>query len=101
MNQSANVVLVETEPGFTLVGLCRACGSGREALVAMVDEGILEPAGANPESWRFPAPSLRTARRAARLAQDLELNTIGVAVVLDLLARIEELEGRLRRAGLR
>jgi len=93
------LVLVDTEPSFTLGALCRACASERGTLIALVEEGILAPAGADPESWRFPAPELRTARTATRLARDFEMDLGTVALVLDLLARIEGLEARLRRAG--
>jgi chaperone modulatory protein CbpM len=92
-------VVVDADPSFTLGELCRACDGEREALIALVEEGFLDPAGADPESWRFPAPALRTARVATRLARDLELDLAGVAIVLDLLARIDELEARLRRSG--
>ncbi len=105
MEQSArfplDLVIVEVDPPFTLGALSRACGSEREALIALVREGILEPAGDDPDSWRFPAPALRTARTATRLARDLELDAGGVALVLDLLARIDQLEAQLRRGGLR
>jgi len=94
-------IVVDVEPRYTLGALCRACGSGREALIALVDEGILDPAGAGPDSWSFPAPALRTARAATRLARDLELNLAGVALVLELLTRIEELQARLQRTGAR
>jgi chaperone modulatory protein CbpM len=36
-------------------------------------------------------------RRAARLMHDLDINAAGVALALDLLDRIAELESRLRR----
>jgi chaperone modulatory protein CbpM len=94
-------VAVDVDPGFTLGSLCRACGVERATLIALVEEGILDPAGADPESWRFPAPALRTARTATRLAHDLELDLAAVALVLDLLTQIEMLEARLRRSGLR
>ncbi len=93
------LVVVDADPSFTLSGLCRACGSEREALIALVEEGILEPSGADPESWRFPAPALRTARTATRLARDLELDPAGVSLVLELLERIDHLEASLRRFG--
>lgn len=95
------LVIVEHDPGFTLSSLARACGSEREALVALVEAGVLDPSGADPQSWRFPAPALRTARTAVRLLRDLEMDPADVALVLGLLARIERLEAQLRRSGLR
>ena len=46
---------------------------------------------------RFHGDSLARMRLATRLMQDLEINTAGVALALDLLDRIAELESRLRR----
>lgn len=103
MEQSARfpleIVIVEADPSFTLGTLSRACGSEREALITLVREGVLDPAGDDPDSWRFPAPALHTARTATRLARDLELDPAGVALVLDLLARIDQLEAKLRCSG--
>jgi chaperone modulatory protein CbpM len=58
---------------------------------------VLQPRGTSLESWRFGGESLARIRLAARLARDLELNTPGVALALDLLDRIAELESRLAR----
>jgi len=48
-------------------------------------------------AWRFGGDSLARMRLATRLMQDLEINSAGVALALDLLDRIAELESRLRR----
>lgn len=95
--QALEVLLVDPEPSFTLSALSRACGSERATVIALVQEGILEPAGTAPDSWRFPSHALRTARLALRLARDLELDLASTALVLDLLARIERLEAQLHR----
>jgi chaperone modulatory protein CbpM len=49
--------------------------------------------------WRFSGSSLRRARLALRLSQDLEVNAPGVALALDLMDEIEELRARLHRLG--
>ena len=67
-----------------------------EAILAMVDEGILEPSGEDSSRWRFPASSILQARRVVRLQEDLGVNLTGAALVLDLLERIESLETQLR-----
>lgn len=95
------LVVVSAEASFTLDGLCRACGSERATLIALVEEGILDPAGTDPESWRFPNRALHTARIAKRLTDDMELDLAGLALVLDLLTRIDLLEARLQRCGSR
>ena len=91
--------VVEEEMQLTLVGLCRACRASTEQVVMLVNEGVLEPDGSEPQEWRFRGASLRRARIALRLARDLELNPAGVALVLDLMDEIESLKAHLRRAG--
>ncbi|HEY2929562.1 chaperone modulator CbpM [Piscinibacter sp.] len=91
--------VVEEELQLTLVGLCHACRTSSEQVVALVEEGVLEPAGRAPHEWQFSGPALRRARAALRLGRDLQLNAAGVALALDLLDEIETLRSRLRRAG--
>jgi len=90
-------VIVEEEVRYTLEDLCRACRVDTTQLVALVDEGVLEPAGRGPADWQFAGPSLPRARVALRLVRDLELDTTGVALVMDLLDEIESLRSQLRR----
>jgi chaperone modulatory protein CbpM len=91
-------IVVEEDVRFTLVELCRACGAERTQLLALVDEGVLDPAGGGPEDWVFSGSALL---RALRLVRDLEVSVAGAALVLDLLDEIETLRARLRRAGMR
>jgi len=91
--------VVEEEVQLSLVGLCHACHASSEQVVALVDEGVLEPAGRVPDEWQFGGAALRRARAALRLGRDLQLNAAGVALALDLLDEIEALRSRLRRAG--
>ncbi|WP_310449299.1 chaperone modulator CbpM [Sulfuritalea sp.] len=93
--------VVEEEVRFTLVELCQACSAEEEHVLAWVFEGVLEPAGSSPQDWRFSGESLRRARLALRLSQDLEINPPGVALALDLLDEIAALRARLQRAGVR
>ena len=92
-------IVVEHGLGFTLSELSQASCSSEQQLLALVDEGVLEPQGRSPADWVFDASSLRTARNALRLVDELALNPAGAALVLDLLAQIEHLHARLRLAG--
>ena len=93
--------VVEEEVRFTLVELCQACSAEQEHMLTWVFEGVLEPVGDSPQDWRFSGESLRRARLALRLSQDLEINPPGVALALDLLDEIAALRARLQRAGVR
>lgn len=89
-------VVVEDHVAFTFTALCRASGANAAQLHALVEEGLLQPAGSSPDDWLFSGPSLRRTREALRLAHDLHLDLSGVAIVMDLLTEIAWLRSRLR-----
>jgi chaperone modulatory protein CbpM len=91
--------VVEDQVHLSLVELCQACRAQEEQVTAWVFEGVLQPAGEQPANWRFGGDSLRRARVALRIARDLEVNSAGVALVLDLLDEIAALEARLQGMG--
>ena len=93
-------IVVEEEVVFSMSGLCQAAGASPAQVLALVDEGVLQPMGDAPQHWAFAGPSLRTTRTALRLNADLSLGTAGAALVLELLQEINALRARLRRAGL-
>lgn len=61
----------------------------------LVEAGVLEPRGAAPDTWSFPASALVRARATARLVNDLGVNLAGAAVILDLIEERDRLERRL------
>jgi chaperone modulatory protein CbpM len=89
--------VVEEEVELTAVELGRAVRASEQQIEVWVYEGVLQPSGETREGWRFHGDSLARMRLATRLMQDLEINAAGVALALDLLDRIAELESRLRR----
>ena len=91
--------VVEEDIHLTLAELCHTCGIAVEHVTTWVVEGVLEPIGQTPQEWQFGGASLRRARLALRLSQDLEINVAGVALALDLLDEIDELRRRLARRG--
>ena len=94
-----NTTVVEEDVHLSLVELCRACHAPEAQVRVWVVEGVLEPVGASPQEWRFAGASLRRARLALTLTQELEINAPGVALALDLLDEIAALRSRERRAG--
>lgn len=94
-----DAVLVEDDLQIGFADLCRACQADPERLLALVDEGLLQPVGSGPGDWRFKSRALPRARAALRLSRDLQLAVDATALVLDLLDEIDALKARLRRAG--
>lgn len=92
-----DALLVDERVLFSTDELSRTCRCDVELIVALVDEGVLEPSGAAPADWRFGGATLPRARTAVRLVRDLELNPPGVALALDLLDEIARLRSALRR----
>jgi len=90
------VELIDEQTTFTLAELCRCFAVEAELIEALVEQGILEPAGRRGRHWCFPASSLRRTRITLHLQRDLGVNLAGAALALDLLERIEELDARLR-----
>jgi chaperone modulatory protein CbpM len=80
--------VIDDEDGLTLEELGRLCRLQQEAVIAMVDEGILEPEGERPGTWRFSGTCVAHARVAVRLQRDLGVNLAGAAVILELLERL-------------
>ena len=90
-------VIVGDNPELTLTELSLACHVEEAKIVALVEEGIIQPRRPHVLPWQFSAKMLPRVAQALRLQRDLELNAAGVALALDLLAEIEGLRKRLKR----
>ncbi len=88
-------VVLEEETEFTLGDLSRACSVHAEWIIALVDEGILEPKGRDIAEWRFSGETLKRVLAVQRLQQDLGINLPGTALALELLQEIDSLRARL------
>ena len=92
--------IVEHDVHMTMVELAQAAQTPEDLIMAWVSEGVLSPAGASPEDWRFSGNSLQRAKTAARLMHDLELNLPGVALALNLLEELDQLRSQLHLANI-
>jgi len=88
--------VVENEVHMTILELSHASRTPQDLIMSWVSEGVLSPTGSSPQDWRFSGESLRRAKTAAHLTHDLELNTPGVALALDLLDEIAQLRARIQ-----
>lgn len=78
-------------PGIPLIELCRYCRCQPHIMNRFVEVGLLEPVQAGDVPL-FGLSTIIRARKALRLRRDFRLTTDAVALVMDLLDRIEELE---------
>jgi chaperone modulatory protein CbpM len=93
------IVLEDEAEPLSLAELSRACAAHAEWIMALINEGILEPSGVRRETWRFHASSLRRVRTVQRLQRDLGINLAGAALALDLLDEIADLRARQATQG--
>ena len=97
---SVKLVLVQTSARASTVDLevlAREAGMHPEVVRRLIRMGLLEPVGPAGGVPRFPRDAAASLARAARLRRDLGLNYAGAVLASELLARIDELEARLRR----
>jgi chaperone modulatory protein CbpM len=92
--------LVDETIEVTLEQVSIFCSAGREQIVALVEEGVLQPVARRrsrrADEWRFAGNSLKRAARAIRLQRELDVDVSAIGLVLDLLDEIERLRGRQR-----
>jgi len=88
-------IIVEETTVFTLGELSRACGKPAEWILALVEEGVIEPVGGDQTHWQFRGHCLRRVRIVQRLESDLGLNLAGAALALELLEEVEALRNRI------
>ncbi len=80
----------------SLAELAGRCGCRVDVLRRLVSFGLVDPVAGHPDAPRFPDDAVPRVARALRLKQDLGLNLNALALVMELLDRIEELEDQLR-----
>jgi len=81
----------------TLEVLSREAGLHPELVLRLVRLGLVEPIGGTPQEPLFARDAAAQLARAARLRRDVGIDYAGAVLASELLARIEELERRLRR----
>ncbi|MEN8200683.1 MAG: chaperone modulator CbpM [Thermodesulfobacteriota bacterium] len=76
---------------YSLKELCKLCRVHAQFIQDLIDEGIINPRGKNPQEWRFAAVEIKRIQISIRLQEDLRINLPGTALALDLLEEIEDL----------
>ncbi|MCF7531859.1 chaperone modulator CbpM [Pseudomonas petrae] len=81
---------------------CQVVDMPAAFVIEIVEHGILEPQGRQPDDWLFDSAALSIARRAVKLHHELQLEWDGVALALNLLEELERVraENRMLRQRL-
>lgn len=77
--------------------ICRLCRLELDAVIELVDLGLVSPRGYAPEQWQLPAAALPRLAVAGRLIRDLGVNVSGAALAVELLEAQRDLERQIRR----
>jgi len=89
--------IIDEETLISLEELCQHCTLQAEAVIELVNEGILDPSSTRKEvtEWHFHISSVRRVRTTVHLQRDLGVNLPGAALALELLDRIAELQKQI------
>ena len=81
---------------------CQVVDMPAAFVIEIVEHGILEPQGRQPDEWLFDSAALSVAKRAVKLHHELQLEWDGVALALTLLEELERVraENRMLRQRL-
>jgi hypothetical protein len=84
------------DAGVGIEVLAGLAGAHPDLVRRLISLGLVEPSGGTRATPLFRRRDAARLARAIRLRRDLGLNYAGAVLACDLLARIDELEGRLR-----
>jgi chaperone modulatory protein CbpM len=93
MAEAPEAAWLHARAEVTIVELAEISGLDEPILRELVEYGALSPA--DPRTLVFSATCVSRVRTAARLREDLELDTQAMALALSLLERIDALQGEL------
>jgi len=86
---------------MSLTELCEITVVSEDTIIEIVEHGIVDPQGREPESWLFDIHMLMTTQKAVRLYRDLEIDWSGIAFALSLLDELEQLREEKRCLAMR
>ena len=93
---SSNVLAHDFSVNFT--ELCKLADMSADYLEELIINNIIKPiSGETPENWRFSGSAVKVVNKAIRLHQDLEIEWADIALVVDLLDEIDQLESENRQ----
>jgi chaperone modulatory protein CbpM len=76
---------------YSFQELCTVTALPSQTIIEIVDHGIIDPEGSDPENWLFNAQMVSVTKRACRLHDDLEIDWSGIALAISLLEELEQI----------
>ena len=93
--EHTEAVWLTEDARFSLAELAELAGITEAEVRELVDYGALAPLEPDAASWIFNGKCLLTIRTACRLRVSFDLEPHGVALIVSLLDRIQDLEAQL------
>lgn len=88
-------VIIDDDQTISFTELCTASHADADFIEALIEQELIQPQGKSQADWRFDALCLRRSRLARSFHEELHVNMQGVALALDLLQQIQEMETQL------
>jgi len=76
---------------FSFEELCDVTELSSHIIIEVVEHGIVEPEGNDPETWSFDMQMVTVTKKACRLHNDLGIDWSGIALAISLLDEVEQL----------
>lgn len=93
--QITETIWLNNDEVCSLQHVAAVSGLSEADVMDLVETGVLAPVSGEATSSMFYTECIVVARKARRLRDDFELNADGVALVLNLLRRVDALESEL------
>ena len=82
---------------FSFEELCYATQTPSQTIIEIINYGIVEPEGSDPETWLFNTQMISVTKKACRLHRDLEIDWSGIALAISLLDELDQLRDENQR----
>ena len=93
--------IIDQETTLTFEEVCRVIQADDQLIMQFVEYHIIQPKGTSKLNWQFDDLALKRAQLARNFYYDLEVNFEGIALLIDLLERIESLEKQIEKNHLK
>ncbi|HLU02400.1 MAG TPA: chaperone modulator CbpM [Advenella sp.] len=93
--QITETIWLNQDEVCSLQHVAAVSGLSEADVMDLVETGVLSPVSGQTGSGMFYSECIVVARKARRLRDDFDLNADGVALVLNLLRRVDALESEL------
>ena len=89
--------IIDQKTTLNFEEVCRAIQAEDHLIIQCIEYHIIQPKGSSKTNWQFDNIALKRARLARNFYYDLEVNFEGIALLVDLLERIEALETEIEK----